>query len=525
MLPTKRTVKTFFVPENGSAIKDSLSGLTVALALIPEAIAFALVAHLSPFVGLYAAFFMCLITAIFGGRPGMISGATGSTAVVMASLVMQHHQHALPLLFATVILSGLFQIVIGLLKLGKFIRMMPKSVMVGFVNGLAIVIFLAQLQQFKETNAVGVSHWLLGSPLYWMIGLVILAMIITHYLPKLTKAMPGPLTAIITVTIIAQLLQHFYSVHIRVVTDMMQGATALSFPALSLPKISLNLHTLSIIVPYAAVLAVIGLSESLMTLSLIDERTNTRGHGNKECIAQGAANIISGLFKTMGGCAMIGQSMINITSGGRGRLSGIIAGVFLLIFILIAWPVIKIIPLAALVGVMFMVVYETFEWATFKFIREIPIKDALVIVAVTVVTVLTNLAIAVVVGIIIASLVFAWETARHIYAEESVNERGEKEYILHGPLFFASISHFKQLFDFSHDPAIVIIDFQYSRVADHSAIDAIQSVAKSYTAQGTELHLRHLSPECRLLLGKAKSLVDVNKTEDPDYHIASDVLG
>lgn len=518
-------LRAFFVPPQGSAIKDTLSGLTVALALIPEAIAFALVAHLSPFIGLYAAFFMCLITAVLGGRPGMISGATGSMAVVMASLVINHHHDGLGLLFATIIMTGCFQVLIGVCKLGKLIRMMPKPVMVGFVNGLAIVIFLAQLHQFKIVNAAHETHWLTGSPLYWMIALVIVAMIITHYLPKITKAVPGPLTAIIVVTIIAGLLSHVYHVPIRAVENMMQGATSLSFPQLAWPKVVLSWHTISVIIPYAAVLAIIGLSESLMTLSLIDERTDTRGHGNRECIAQGVANVISGSFGTMGGCAMIGQSMINISSGGRGRLSGIIAGIFLLIFVLIAWPIIKIIPLAALVGVMFMVVYETFEWATFHFIREIPFKDALVILIVTGVTVATNLAIAVLVGIIIASLVFAWETAKQIYAKTRKTEQGGKEYILHGPLFFASVSHFKAIFEFEADPKAIIIDFKYSRVADHSAIEAIKLICKRYTSLGKQVHLRHLSPECRALLGKAKSFVQVNEMEDPDYHIATDVLG
>lgn len=521
---TQHSIKRFFIPEQGSAVKDSLSGLTVALALIPEAIAFALVANLSPFVGLYAAFFMCLITAVIGGRPGMISGATGSMAIVMVSLVNGYH-NGLQLLFAVVILTGVIQILIGVFKLGKLIRMMPKSVMVGFVNGLAIVIFLAQLHQFKEINTHGVSAWLQGSPLYWMIGLVIVAMIITHYLPKMTKAIPGPLMAIIVVTVFVQTLQHFYGVHIRVVDDMIHGATKVGFPHMGIPHIALNWHTISIIVPYALILSIIGLSESLMTLSLIDERTNTRGHGNKECIAQGVANIVSGSFKTMGGCAMIGQSMINITSGGRGRLSGIVAGSFLLIFILVAWPIIKIIPLAALVGVMFMVVYETFEWATFSFIRRIPLKDALIIIVVTVVTVATNLAIAVLAGIILASLIFAWETAKNIYADTNINSKGEKEYLLHGPLFFASTGSFKSLFDFKKDPKEVIIDFKYSRVADHSAIDAINTTVESYILQGKNVHLRHLSPECRELLGKAKGLVEVNMMEDPDYHIATDVLG
>ncbi|MCF6776134.1 SulP family inorganic anion transporter [Thiotrichales bacterium 19X7-9] len=515
------SIKHFLMPFGGKYHIDFLSGLTVALALIPEAIAFALVAHASPLVGLYAAFFMCLITAIFGGRPGMISGATGSMAIVMVALVSQH---GINYLFATIILTGIIQILIGVLKLGKLIRMMPKSVMVGFVNGLAIVIFLAQLEQFK-TGPVDHRVWLEGSTLYIMIALVILAMLITQYLPKLTKSIPSALTAIIVVTLIA----HLSGLDIRVVKDMMQG-TSLSagLPEFSIPSIPFNLETLKIIFPYAVILAIIGLSESLMTLALIDEQTKTRGHGNRECIAQGSANIVCGFFKSMGGCAMIGQSMINITSGGRGRLSGITAGIFLIIFIVVAWPLIQMIPLAALVGVMFMVVIKTFEWATFKFIRKIPLHDALIIITVTIVTVLTDLAIAVIVGVIMASLVFAWESAKNIYTEEKLNDQNgkkQKEYILHGPLFFGSTTHFKTLFKYDEDPNEVIIDFKYSRVCDHSAIDAINSIADTYTNLGKNLHLRHLSSECLELLGKAKNLVEVNVLEDPDYHIASDKLG
>lgn len=480
-------IKQYLIPAGGRFHVDCLSGLTVALALIPEAIAFALVANVNPLVGLYAAFFMCLITAVFGGRPGMISGATGSMAVVMVALV---NQHGVNMLFATVILTGIIQIVIGLLKLGKLIRMLPKSVMVGFVNGLAIVIFMAQLHQFQVTNAAGTAHWLQGNALYTMLGLVILAMLITHYLPKFTKAVPAALTAIIVVSFIVLL----GGVHTRIVSDMMAGShMAAGLPHFAIPNISLSLHSLFIIAPYALILAIIGLSESLMTLSLIDERTKTHGRGNKECIAQGAANIVSGFFKSMGGCAMIGQSMINITSGGRGRLSGIVAGVFLLLFIVFLWPFIKMIPVAALVGVMFMVVFETFEWATFTFIRKIPLHDALIIVTVTAVTVATDLAIAVVIGIIMASLVFAWQTAKNIYAEELTTPSGSKEYIIHGPLFFGSITPFKKLFSPSTDPQDIIIDFKYSRVADHSAIDAIRIIAEEYTQAGKSLHLRHLS--------------------------------
>lgn len=513
-----KRVQHYFVPEGGKFRIDFLTGLTVALALIPEAIAFALVANVNPLIGLYAAFFMCTIAAVLGGRPGMISGATGSMAVVMVGLVSTS---GLQYLFATVILTGVIQIMIGVLRLGKLIRMLPKSVMVGFVNGLAIVIFLAQLHQFKVIEPDGSTHWLQGSTLYVMIGLVVLAMAITHFLPKFTKIIPAALAAIIVVSAIVLL----GGVHTRVVSDMMIGShMTAAFPHFSIPSIPINLHSISIIVPYAVVLAIIGLSESLMTLSLIDERTQTHGRGNKECIAQGIGNIVSGFFKSMGGCAMIGQSMINITSGGRGRLSGIVAGIFLLLFILLLWPFIKHIPLAALVGVMFMVVIETFEWATFKFLRKIPLHDAVIIIVVTCVTVATDLAIATITGVILASLIFAWQTAKGIHTTSKIKKDQSKEYFVHGPLFFGSSTRFKELFSPATDPQKVIIDFGGSRVADHSAIDAIKHVADQYTKHGKELHLRHLSKECKLLLGKAGNMVDINVLEDPDYHVATDKL-
>jgi len=509
--------KNFLVPEAGAWNIDFFSGLTVALALIPEAIAFSLVAHVDPLVGLYSAFFMCLIAAVFGGRPGMISGATGSMAVVIVSLVSQY---GIKYLFATIVLTGLLQVSIGVLKLGKMIRILPKSVMVGFVNGLAIVIFLAQLQQFK-INTNGTMTWLSGHALYLMIGLVIIAMIITHFLPRVTKKLPAALVAILAITAIV----HLFHFNARVVNDMMEGhQVAAGLPAFSWLSVPLDFATFKIIVPYAVILCIIGLSESLMTLSLIDEMTQTRGRANKECIAQGVGNIVCGFFKGMGGCAMLGQSMININSGGRGRLSGIVAGIALILFIIVFWPIIKMIPLAALVGVMFMVVIETFEWATFKFIRKIPKHDAFVIVVVTVVTVLTDLAVAVVTGVIIAALVFAWETAKNIYSDKVITPDGIKEYKVHGPLFFGSVSQFKALFDIEQDPKEVIIDFAYSRVADHSAIDAIQFITERYTSLGKNLHLRHLSPECKLLLGKAGNMVEANVLEDPDYHVAVNEL-
>lgn len=509
-------IKKYLMPNGGNWSLDILSGVTVALALVPEAIAFALVAHVSPLTGLYAAFFMCLITAVLGGRPGMIAGATGATAIVIVSIVTQHN---MSYLFATLLLTGLIQIGIGVLRLGKFIRMMPKSVMVGFVNGLAIVIFMAQLEQFRVHVGGGLTIWMHGAALYVMTSLVVLAMAITHYLPKLTTKVPAALTAIVTVTLIV----HLFGVDTRSVGDMLLGArVSASFPTFSVPDFVLTWANFKVIVPYAVVLAIVGLSESLMTLSLIDEMTKTRGYGDKECIAQGLGNIVCGFFKAMGGCAMIGQSMINIRSGARGRLSGIIAGTCLLFFILFAWEWIIMIPLAALVGVMFMVVFETFEWATFHFVRKIPLHDAIIIVTVTTVTVATNLAIAVVVGVVMASLVFAWETAKDIHTDESTEKDGTKVYTLRGPLFFGSTQTFKTLFHIHDDPKDVVIDFMYSRVTDHSAIEAIKFIADEYIAAGKNLHLKHLSPECKKLLGRAASLLEVNVMEDPDYHVVTD---
>jgi sulfate permease, SulP family len=511
-------IKSFLMPFEGKWSVDFFCGLTVALALIPEAIAFALVANLDPLVGLYSAFVLCLVTALIGGRPGMISGATGAMAVVAVTLVIQY---GVKYLFATIVLTGLLQVLVGVFHLGKLIRIMPKSVMVGFVNGLAIVIFMAQLEQFK-VDVDGVKHWLTGYPLYLMIGLILIAMAITHYLPRFTKKIPAALIAIVVVTAIVQGFQ----LDVRLVRDMMggQGVSA-GLPTFEWLHIPFDFTTVKIIVPYAIILCIIGLSESLMTLSLIDEITHTRGRSNKECVAQGIGNVISGFFQGMGGCAMLGQSMININSGGRGRLSGIVAGVLLLLFVLVFWPIIKMMPLAALVGVMMMVVIETFEWATFKFIRKIPKHDAFVIVVVTAVTVLTNLAIAVVTGVIIAALVFAWQTAKNIYAKKVVNENGVKEYHLYGPLFFGSVSQFKELFEIKDDPQEVIIDFIHSRITDHSAIHAIQFITERYKSLGKKLCLRHLSPDCRVLLKKADDLIEINVLEDPDYHVASDQLG
>jgi SulP family sulfate permease len=501
--------------DGGCPKNDILSGLTVALALVPEAVAFAFVAGVEPLVGLYAAFMVGLITATIGGRPGMISGATGALAVVMVALVAQH---GVEYLFAAVVLMGLIQIGIGVLRLGKFIRMVPHPVMLGFVNGLAIVIFLAQLESFKVADSDGVKQWLEGEQLWLMLGLVGLTMAVIHFLPKLTRAIPSSLAAIIVVSLVVIGL----GLESRTVGDMASIAGGL--PEFHIPMVPFTLETLYIVLPYSVIFAAIGLIESLLTLTLIDEITDTRGRGNKECVGQGVANTVTGLFGGMGGCAMIGQSMINVNSGGRGRLSGLSAALFLLIFILFASGLIEMIPLAALTGVMFMVVIGTFEWSSFRIMRKIPKSDAFIIVLVSAVTVATDLAIAVVVGVIVSALVFAWEHAKHIRAESFTNENGSKVYELHGPLFFASVSQFHTLFDPKNDPRDVIIEFQHSRVVDHSAIEAIDTLAERYMNAGKVLHLRHLSQECKDLLEKAGDLVEVNVIEDPRYHVADDRL-
>ncbi|MFY0642348.1 MAG: SulP family inorganic anion transporter [Bermanella sp.] len=494
---------------------DILSGLTVALALVPEAVAFAFVAGVNPLVGLYAAFMVGIITSIFGGRPGMISGATGAMAVVMVALVADH---GVQYLFAAVVLCGLLQIAFGVMKLGKFIRLVPQPVMLGFVNGLAIVIFLSQLEQFKFVDDAGMKAWLEGNALFIMLGLVALTMAIIHFLPKLTNAIPSALAAIVVVSFGAIWL----GLDTRTVGDVANIAGGL--PEFSIPAVPFTLETLWIILPYSLILAGVGLIESLLTLTLIDELTQTRGRSNKECIAQGASNTVNGFFGGMGGCAMIGQSMININSGGRGRLSGITAAVALLMFILFGSDIIAQIPLAALVGVMMMVVLGTFEWSSFRILKKIPKTDAFVLILVSGVTVATDLAMAVIIGVIVSALVFAWEHAQHIRADIK-EENGVKTYELHGPLFFGSTSYFLELFDPKNDPLNVVIEFKHSRVADHSGLEVIDTLAERYNKEGKTLSLKHLSPECRTLLSKAGNMVEVDVIEDPQYHVATDKLG
>ncbi|MBK9184944.1 MAG: SulP family inorganic anion transporter [Moraxellaceae bacterium] len=489
-----------------------LSGLTVALALVPEAIAFALIAHVHPLTGLYAAFMVCLITSIFGGRAGMISGATGALAVVMVALVVEH---GVDYLFATVILMGILQVLFGLFKLGKFIRMVPHSVMLGFVNGLALVIFLAQFNHFKMPDGT----WIQGMSLALMLALIALTMLLIYLAPKITTAIPAPLLAIGVVS----LLVIFFSIDTKTVGDL--ASIKGSFPPFHWPVVPLNWHTFEIILPYSLILAAIGLIESLLTLNLIDEMTDTVGKPNRECMAQGTANIVTGMFSGMGGCAMIGQSMINVNSGGTHKISGIAAALFLLSFILFASPWIEMIPLAALIGLMFVVAQKTFAWGSFRMIGKVPRHDMFVIVAVTVITVLTDLAIAVIAGVIISALVFAWQQAKKIEVQVTTDEHNWKVYQLHGTVFFASTANFASLFDPKNDPDEVVIDFLHAKVADHSALEAIDALAERYVKQGKKLHLRHLSPDCAALLDKAKGMIEVNVLEDPHYHPADNRLG
>lgn len=583
---------------SGSPRSEILSGLTVALALVPEAVAFAFLAGVPPLVGLYAAFIICLITSVLGGRPGMISGATGAMGVVVVSLVAVY---GIEYLFPAVVLCGLIQVCVGLLKLGKFIRIVPHPVMLGFVNGLAVVILMAQIGSFKTLDTHGAMAFLSGPRLYTMLALVAVAMAIIAFLPKLTKAIPSSLAAILVIAGAAYLINtnttstndageevrtvltvrdmildstraeaveqaqaakdtavieaasaalpagvravpaatgsHAQAAALAPLTDTeIQAAVASVNPeevgiAGGLPRPAwldyalppLNWETLRIILPFSIILAGVGLIESLMTLTLVDELTETRGSGNRECVGQGVANVTCGLFGGMGGCAMIGQSLINVKSGGRGRLSGITAAIALLLFILFLAPYIEAIPMAALVGVMFMVVIGTFEWTTLETWRRIPAAEVLVMLVVAGYTVfMHDLATAVLIGVALSALVFAWTKSRHLIADTQIDEHGSKIYQLHGPLFFGSVTRFRELFDSANDPNDVVIDFYFSRVYDQSGLEAINNLADRYTKLGKKLHLRHLSEDCRRLLDRAGDLVEVNISEDPHYHVATD---
>ncbi|MEO0450138.1 MAG: SulP family inorganic anion transporter [Pseudomonadota bacterium] len=515
-----KTQRATFTPERIRI--EILAGLTVALALVPEAVAFAFVAGVEPLVGLYAAFLVGLITAVVGGRPGMISGATGALAVVMVALVAQH---GVEYLFATVVLMGILQIAAGVFKLGKFIRLVPHPVMLGFVNGLAIVIFLAQLGQFQVPGTAqpdGHSFlpngdWLPMPELTIMLSLIGATMLIIWGLPKLTRVVPAPLAGI---AVVAALVIGF-GINTPVVGDLasIQGG----LPTFHIPAVPLNFETLEIILPYAIILAAIGLIESLLTLNLVGEITNQRGGASQECVAQGSANLVTGFFGGMGGCAMIGQSMINVKSGGRTRLSGLSAALFLLAFILIGSQWIEMIPLAALVGVMFMVVIGTFAWNSLRIMSKIPWTDAFVIILVTGVTVWQDLAVAVVVGVIVSALAYAWNNAKRIriIQRDSIRTPGATVYEIEGPLFFGSTSGFAELFHPEEDPDVVIVDFMRSRIVDQSALQAIEDLAAKYKSKGKTLKLRHLSRDCHQLLRKAGQLM-IDSVDDPDYEIAAD---
>jgi len=491
---------------------EVLSGLTVALALIPEAVAFALIAGLDPLIGLYAAFVMGLVTSIFGGRPGMISGATGAVAVVIAALAISHGPEYI---FACVILAGILQVIAGVLRLGKLMRLVPHPVVFGFVNGLAIVIFMAQLPQFQDAA----GDWLTGTALWIMLGLVALTMLIMWGLPKLTKSFPSGLAGILVVFG----LVYAFGIDTKTVGDIapIQG----DFPWPSIPQVPFNLEMLQIIFPYALIMAGVGLIESLLTLNIIDEITETRGRGNKEAVAQGAANILSGFTGGMGGCAMIGQSLINISSGARARLSGIVAALMLLFFIMFGASLIEQLPMAALTGIMIMVSIGTFEWASLRTFGKMPKWDLFVLVLVTLITVfLHNLALAVLVGVVISALVFAYQNAKRIRARKRIDENGVKIYEIYGPLFFGSVQVFNEKFDVLNDPDEVMIDFMESKIVDMSAIEAVNRITDRYAKVGKKVSIRHLSPDCRRLLGKADDIIEVNVSKDPTYKVMTDFI-
>ena len=487
---------------------EILAGLTVAMTMIPESLSFAILAGFPPLVGLYGAFIMGLITAIFGGRPGLISGGAGATVIVLIALMKSH---GLEYVFGAVALAGVIQILVGLLKLGKFIRLVPQPVMFGFVNGLAIVIFLSQLEQFKMTNSAS-AEWLTGTPLLIMAGLVTLTIGIVILLPKITRKIPASLAAIMIVFAIVTV----FGIDTKKVEDI--ASVSGSLPPFHIPNIPLDLDTLQIIFPYALIMAAVGLTEGLLTLNLVDEITGSKGNSNRECVAQGSANILNGFFYGMGGCPMIAQTLVNLSAGARARLSGIVAALTILVIILVGAPVIGKLPMAALTGVMIMVAIGTFEWTSLKIFKRMPKSDIFVMVVVTLITVfLHNLALAVLVGVIISALVFAWDNAKRIRARKHVDENGVKHYEIYGPLFFGSVTAFAEKFDVKNDPHEIIIDFAESRVVDMSAIEALNSITNRYNKAGKTVRLQHLSPDCRSLLKNAEAIIDVNILEDPLY--------
>ncbi|WP_449435101.1 SulP family inorganic anion transporter [Pedobacter steynii] len=491
---------------------EILAGLTVAMTMMPESLSFAILAGFPPLAGLYAAFIMGLITSIFGGRPGLISGGAGATAIVLIALMKSN---GIEYVFAAIALAGIIQIGVGLFKLGKFIRLVPQPVMYGFVNGLAVIIFMAQLEQFR-TVTNGTSTWLSGASLFIMAGLVLLTITIVVLLPKITKAVPPSLIAIIVVFS----LVFGFNIDTKTVKDI--ASVSGGFPPFHIPAIPFELNTLQIIFPYALIMAGVGLTEGLLTLNLVDEITSTKGNGNRECIAQGAANITNGFFFGMGGCPMIAQTLVNLSAGARARLSGIIASLTILTIILFGAPIIDRVPMAALTGVMIMVAIGTFEWVSFRIINKMPKQDIFIGILVAIITIwLHNLALAVLIGVVISALVFAWESAKRIRAKKYIDERGVKHYEIFGPLFFGSVTAFNEKFDISSDPQEVIIDFRDSRVADMSGIEALNKLTERYNLAGKKLHLQHLSEDCRTLLKNAEEVIEVNILEDPHYNVVA----
>ncbi|MBH1960494.1 MAG: SulP family inorganic anion transporter [Flavobacteriia bacterium] len=489
---------------------EILAGLTVAMTMIPESLSFAILAGFPPLVGLYAAFIMGLVTAVFGGRPGLISGGAGATVIVLIALMKSH---GLEYVFGAIALAGVLQIIVGLLKLGKFIRLVPQPVMFGFVNGLAIIIFMSQLEQFKM-SANGQTEWLTGTPFLIMAGLVALTIAILVLLPKVTKKIPASLVAIAVVFAIVT----FFNIDTKQVEDI--ASVSGSLPPFHIPDIPLNLETLQVILPYALIMAAVGLTEGLLTLNLVDEITGTKGNSNRECVAQGGANILNGFFFGMGGCPMIAQTLVNLSAGSRARLSGIVAALTILVIILVGAPVIGKLPMAALTGVMIMVAIGTFEWASLRIFKRMPKSDIFVMIVVTLITVfLHNLALAVLIGVIISALVFAWDNAKRIRARKHVDENGVKHYNIYGPLFFGSVTNFSEKFDVANDPAEIIIDFADSRVVDMSAIEALNALTNRYHIVGKTVRLQHLSPACIALLKNAEAIIDVNILEDPLYMV------
>ncbi|MBG6235645.1 SulP family sulfate permease [Pedobacter sp. CAN_A7] len=492
---------------------EILAGLTVAMTMMPESLSFAILAGFPPLMGLYAAFIMGLVTAVFGGRPGLISGGAGATVIVLIALMQSN---GLEYVLAAVALAGVMQIIVGLFKLGKFIRLVPQPVMYGFVNGLAVIIFLSQLEQFK-TVVNGQTSWLVGTPLYIMAALVLLTIAIIYILPRFTKAVPPSLVAIVVIFFVVL----GFGINTKTVSDI--AAVSGGFPPFHIPEIPFTFDTLQIIFPYALIMAGVGLTEGLLTLNLVDEITATKGNSNRECLAQGSANILNGFFSGMGGCPMIAQTLVNLSAGARARLSGIVASVTILIIILYGAPLIGLVPMAALTGVMIMVAIGTFEWVSFSILNKMPKHDIFVGILVAAITIyLHNLALAVLIGVIISALVFAWESAKRIRARKYIDEHGVKHYEIYGPLFFASVAAFNEKFDINEDPQQVVIDFKESKVTDMSAIDALNKLTERYQKAGKNLQLKHLSPDCRVLLKNAGSVIDVNIIEDPTYHIATD---